>query len=132
MHLKASTAPLYLYRFAYRGQRSFTDMNPQLEGENFGVVHSDDLMYLFEMRGLFPGVLSNSDKAASDRYVQNIVEFVVNGRPTENVPCTEMKPMCNYVNFYKNEVTGDMETQVRNDFDIDMVRFWAQTGEIPL
>lgn len=132
LHLNASTAPLYFYNFTYRGQNSFTDFDPQLQGGNFGVVHSDDLIYLFEMPGLFPKGLNEQDKAASDKYVKYIVQFVRNGSPTKNVTCAEMKPMCNYLNFYKNETTGALETQVRNDIDTEMIKFWDQIGEIPL
>lgn len=132
LHLNTSKAPLYFYNFTYRGENSFSDFDPQTRGQDFGVVHSDDLIYLFEARGAFPQGLNEQDKAASDKYVRNLVQFVLTQSPTENVTCTEMKPMCDYVRFYRNDTTGALETEKRNDFDGEMVKFWDQTGEIPL
>lgn len=96
------------------------------------MVHSDDLIYLFENRAAFPQGIDEKDKAASDRYVRHIVQFVLAQAPTGSVQCTQMSPMCNYLRFYKNETTGAMETDVRQDIDLDMIRFWDQTGEMPL
>lgn len=130
LHLNNSKAPLYYQSFNYRGQNSFTDLDPQLGGQNYGVVHSDDLIYLFESRAAFPQGLNEQDKAASDQYVKYIVQFVLN--PSGNVQCKEMKPMCDYVNFYKNATTGGLQTEKSNKFDTEMVKFWDQTGETPL
>lgn len=96
------------------------------------MVHGDDLLYLFESRGLFPGGLNEQDKAASEQYVNYIVQFVMDRKPPGNVQCKEMNPMCSYVSFYKNPTTGAMERETRSDFDMEMVKFWDQTGEIPL
>lgn len=133
LHLNTSKAPLYFQQFNYRGQNSFTDLDPQLEGQNYGAVHSDDLIYLFESRAAFPQGLNEQDKAASDQYVKHIVQFVLTQSPPGNVQCTDMKPViCDYVNWYKNTTTGVLESVKSNQFDTEMVKFWDKTGEILL
>lgn len=132
LHLNSSQSPVYFHNFTYRGQNSTSDLDELNRGQDFGVVHSDDLLYLFESRGAFPEGLNAQDRAASEQYVNYIVQFVMEQKPPGDVQCTEMKPMCSHVRFVNNPTTGAMERETRNDFDMEMVRFWDQTGEIPV
>lgn len=131
-HLNVSDAPLFFQNFTYRGQYSFSTEDPTRPTEDYGVIHTDDLIYLFESPGPFPGGLNREDSLAKDMFVEHIIQFVMN----QTVPmgpsaqCQEMNPMCNYLRFFKN-ATGLLDVEVRNDFDMEMVRFWDQTNEIP-
>lgn len=122
---------VYFYRFAYRGQHSLSDLNRLFEGRDFNVVHGDDFLYLFDPRVILPDGLKGEDKVASNKYVKFIVQFVVDQTTTQgNVKCTEMEPMCSYVEFNKSS-NADLEATIRQDFDMEMVQFWDKTGEIP-
>lgn len=110
-----------------------TELDPTLPpNHDFGVGHLDDAIYLFDMPALFPKGLNEQDKVASNRYVQDIVQFVMTQTPPMEVSCTKMEPMCDYVNYFKDNTTNEIGRETRNVFDVEMVQFWDQLGEVPL
>lgn len=133
MHLKTSQSPVYFHEFSYRGQYSIADLDPLTRGRDHGVIHSDDLLYLFETLAFFPAGLNEKDKAASEQYVSYIVQFVVDQSTPENAQCKLVEhPMCAFVKFTKNPQTGALERRKSHNYDTEMPEFWDQTREIPL
>lgn len=66
--------PIYTYYFDYRGEHSYSALFTGTL-ENFGVVHCDDLIYLFESPMLFPNGLNQNDTIISDNLVKHYVKF---------------------------------------------------------
>lgn len=130
LHAKQADQQTFYVSYDYRGQYSYSDLDPTNPTKaDFGVIHSDDLILLFEMPALFQAGLNEQDKAASQIYVQDILAFVKDQTVPDGTPCSAMEPMCNYVKYTKNEA-GQLVRNVINDFDQDMVTFWDQLHEI--
>nr|CAD7256157.1 unnamed protein product [Timema shepardi] len=54
LHAQAGHTPLYTYHFAYRGLYSYSTIFTYGNPTDFGVSHSDDLIYLFKTPAFFP------------------------------------------------------------------------------
>lgn len=69
--------PLYLYKFNYSGRHTYaTIFNGASTSRNYGVVHCDDLIYLFRSPLLFPDIDKNSiDAEVIKTMVGNFVYF---------------------------------------------------------
>lgn len=71
----ASQKPLYLYSFNYQGPVSYTSVYTSANvGPKYGVVHCDDLIYLFRSPMLFPDFPRNSTEA---RVIESLVGYFV-------------------------------------------------------
>ncbi|KAF2887345.1 hypothetical protein ILUMI_18828 [Ignelater luminosus] len=80
LHLNYTDQPVYFYVFGYRGNYSFSSDNDYFD---YGVGHSDDLMYLFSPKLAFP----EYEPSASDKNIRNTlstlwVDFATFGNPT--------------------------------------------------
>ncbi|KAL5287117.1 CES2.2 family protein [Megaselia abdita] len=73
-------APLYIYDFKYRGTLSYSFLYAG-NTNNYGVVHCDDLIYLFNSPTLFPNNFAENtpDKMVSQDFVDYFVHFAVQG-----------------------------------------------------
>ncbi|EDW33334.1 GL20599 [Drosophila persimilis] len=129
--------PLYLYSFNYRGLLSYASAytSANVSGK-YGVVHCDDLLYLFRTPLIFPDFERNSTEAkVIHSFVDYFVHFAEFGKPRnmESVkPCTESllqsRPsgMCDYHEFinapppYKG-----FEVHVSSEFQGPRVKLWA-------
>uniref|UniRef100_A0AAG5DH82 Carboxylic ester hydrolase n=1 Tax=Anopheles atroparvus TaxID=41427 RepID=A0AAG5DH82_ANOAO len=82
---KESRAPIYLYKFNYKGQFSYSSV--YVTGDNttlsrdFGIVHGDELIYIFRTPALFPDFQPGSpDAQVSQRLNKFLVYFARTGR----------------------------------------------------
>ncbi|KAG7190096.1 hypothetical protein KM043_006230 [Ampulex compressa] len=74
-----SPLPVYLYEFTYRGRFSFAMWN---DTTPFGVVHHDDLQYLYFMSFVFPFFNSTDPEIAMvERYTSIVSHFMQTGQP---------------------------------------------------
>ncbi|XP_058121866.1 juvenile hormone esterase-like [Anopheles ziemanni] len=83
---KANTsgAPVYLYQFNYQGQNSYSSIFVNEEDESvtrdFGIVHCDELLYIFRAPVLFPDFQRGSpDAKVSHRFTKFLVDFARTG-----------------------------------------------------
>lgn len=78
--LDQNGAPLYIYDFDYRGSISYSLLYAG-NTNNYGVVHCDDLIYLFNSPTLFPNNFPENtpDKLVSQEFVDYFVHFAVHG-----------------------------------------------------
>lgn len=60
LHATHSPAPVYAYRFSYRGKYSIVGLLGE-KAEDWGVSHLDDLIYLFNNTEYYP-TLSREDE----------------------------------------------------------------------
>lgn len=122
-------SPIYLFVFNYRGPYSwakeFAWGNPS---RNYGVIHCDDLIYLFYGMVLFPEFSRNStDADVVKAAVDNMVYFAEHGKPKNNdewKPCTRRvtNGVCDYEEF-KN-ANGSFSTSITNKFNNDRMLLW--------
>ncbi|XP_053666504.1 juvenile hormone esterase-like [Anopheles marshallii] len=77
-----SNAPIYLYKFNYKGPHSYSsllapDNDPP---QDFGIVHCDDLIYIFRAPILFPDFSRNSpDAKVTKKMTKLLVDFARTG-----------------------------------------------------
>lgn len=131
IHKMTSTAPIYVSKFSYTGKHSFAQFNPMAKGEKHKVDHGDDLIYLFKIPLLFPDPLDLYDKAVSVRMVNSIVNFVRDLAPTNSLECVSLDPMCEYVEFYNRDASGQYGTRNEKEFDMEMIQIFDELNEIP-
>ncbi|XP_001650480.3 venom carboxylesterase-6 [Aedes aegypti] len=131
------TAPVSLYKFSFQGPYSYSMLytaNPDVH--NFGVVHCDELIYLFRSPLLFPDFAHKSKEARmSHNLVKFFIDFAINGVAT---PLKPYRP-CNSANEVYQSMDCDVleftnsadpekpfEVRVINGRDEDMFAFWKK------
>ncbi|KAH8327058.1 hypothetical protein KR074_001377 [Drosophila pseudoananassae] len=126
--------PVFLYSFNYRGPLSYASAYTIADvSGKYGVVHCDDLLYLFRSPLLFPDFERNSTEAQVIKsFVDYFVHFAKFGKPRNSetlTQCTrellESRPngICDYQEFV-NSPKG-FEIQVAKEFQIDRVKLWT-------
>lgn len=99
---------LYGYLFNYRGSNSFSTIFTG-STRDFGVVHADDLLYLFRIRSFFPVQLSPRDAIAQTFFMRYILDFV-KGSDLGITPWTTEYPRMGYfVNYDHNSTAIGLE-----------------------
>ncbi|KAF2896699.1 hypothetical protein ILUMI_09475, partial [Ignelater luminosus] len=82
LHFKYSNQPVYQYLFGYRGSTSYS----KLFGDplhNYGVSHTDELLYLFPLKTTFPKYTpSRRDEKMIDLLTTLWTNFATTGKPT--------------------------------------------------
>ncbi|EDW74344.1 uncharacterized protein Dwil_GK21864 [Drosophila willistoni] len=133
--------PFYMYSFNYKGPVSYASIYTQANVTGkYGVVHCDDLIYLFRSPILFPDFAKNSTEAKVIKtFVRYFINFAKFGKP-QNVPplscCTEeilkSRPegICDYHEFINNKQnTEGFEIRVNDKFPTNRVKIWSNLLE---
>ncbi|KAJ1528859.1 hypothetical protein ONE63_007231 [Megalurothrips usitatus] len=119
-------APVFFYLFAHLSQshRSFTTLFGAPSAD-YGVCHSDDLMYVFPMTFL-PGELATDDVHVSRKYIEYIVHFARTGRPTPDKTWQEVAhpDAAEYMHIGS---PGDI--QIRANLAAKRMKLWS---EVPI
>ena len=76
----ANHTTVFVHKFDYRGQKSLSLFFTR-SLRNFGVVHADDVQYLFRVRLLLPGDLSELDRRVQRGFMRHLISFVQTGHP---------------------------------------------------
>lgn len=111
--------PIYTYYFDYRGANSYSLFFTGTS-RDFGVVHCDDLIYLFESPLLFPNGLNEKDTEMSNKLVQQYFTFAQGKEPWTKTTL-EGEKLGPYMSL------ADMTTGYYDDWEL--IRFWNQTEE---
>uniref|UniRef100_A0A1B0DPS2 carboxylesterase n=1 Tax=Phlebotomus papatasi TaxID=29031 RepID=A0A1B0DPS2_PHLPP len=126
--------PIYLYKFAYRGNYSYSVLFSGTT-KYYGVSHCDDLVYLFTSPAIFPARHSEGsvDEKMKDIMVRTFTAFAISGRPKEwtAVPTCQkytFKPICHYQQF-SNSSDGKIQIDTSQDFDMAAVKLWDELKE---
>lgn len=118
----AEHTPLYAHQFNYRGLNSVSVWYAK-SPRNFGVVHGDDLLYLFRLTALFPYQLSPEDMQVQKAFMSHIMSFIkynYPGYPQWDVMNPKM------VRFSKSNVASVKIDQVPvNPYD-----FWREIEDL--
>ncbi|KAI9583284.1 esterase E4-like [Glossina fuscipes] len=126
--------PLYLYKFNYSGLHTYaTIFNGANTSRNYGVVHCDDLIYLFRSPLLFPDIDKNSiDAEVIKTMVGNFVHFAKYRKPLNMANCEvcniktfnrQPETICDYQHFTSAE-PGSFVVKTDNQFNIKRIKLW--------
>ncbi|KAH8370631.1 hypothetical protein KR093_004383 [Drosophila rubida] len=128
-----SEQPLYMYSFNYLGPLSYASIYTSANVTNkYGVVHCDDLIYLFRSPMLFPDFARNSTEAKIiASFVDYFVQFAKTGKPRHAetlAPCStevlKSRPngICDY-QVFENAEDG-FAVNVSQEFRTRNVKLW--------
>ncbi|CAD7092329.1 unnamed protein product [Hermetia illucens] len=118
--------PLYLLKFNYRGAYSYSYLFAE-NFQNYGVVHCDELIYLFSSPSLgFNIDQESTDANVSAALVDNYVAFAIEGRPqhSEAKPCSNNQSVCEYLEFKNSENSSGFEITTSDEYDDSETTFW--------
>ncbi|KAM7346101.1 juvenile hormone esterase-like isoform 2-T2 [Cochliomyia hominivorax] len=126
--------PIYLYSFNYSGPHSFTSLyTGGLASRHYGVVHCDDLIYLFRSPLFYNDFPKDSLHAkALQLFVADFVHFAQYQEPllTSPIkPCNkstfQRKPdtICDYQLFENSEGSSNI-LKTDNKFNVERMKFW--------
>lgn len=125
-------SPTYVYRFHYRGQNSYSTVFTKTP-RDFGAVHLDDLIYLFDMPMYFPWGLNPRDMYAKEVLMNHYVHFIKDHDPGfDKCKVTDFDPICPYMFFDDHNQTGLMTKQMSTAWDMSMVKLWDLAGDVPI
>ncbi|KRF97976.1 uncharacterized protein Dwil_GK21434 [Drosophila willistoni] len=126
----------YVYSFKYKGPKSYASLYNQANVTGkYGVVHSDDLLYLFRSPILFPDFDKQSDDAKVIKsFVNLFVNFAKFGHPVD-VPKTEVcslqvlnsRPIgiCDYIEFVNSNSDPDgFRVQKNSEYPTEKIKSW--------
>ncbi|XP_050097900.1 juvenile hormone esterase-like [Anopheles aquasalis] len=124
-------APVSVYRFAYKGRYSYSSLFSGGDTGDYGVVHCDDLIYLFRSPAIFPDFPPDAPELKMvDLFVNFFIDFAVNGKAKALTPHRECKTGnqvyqsmdCDVQEFHRE---GDeVLVRARNERNEDMFAFW--------
>ncbi|EDW74339.2 uncharacterized protein Dwil_GK21859 [Drosophila willistoni] len=130
--------PHYMYSFNYKGPFSYASRfsTANVTGK-YGVVHGDDLIYLFRSRHLFPDFHKSSVEAkVIEKFVKYIVNFATFGYTVDVPPIgfcgtdvLDSRPhgICDYHEFVNNDdIHEGFEVVVKSDFPTEKVKLWQK------
>ncbi|KFB48522.1 AGAP005834-PA-like protein [Anopheles sinensis] len=124
-------APVGVYKFSFKGRFSYSAIYAAGDTGDYGVVHCDDLNFLFRSPAIFPDYPAGSPELRMvDTFVNFFIDFAINGRTTPLAPYRECK---NENQIYQSmdcdvqEFTRDgdnVKVKVFNGRNEDMFAFW--------
>ncbi|KAJ1525424.1 hypothetical protein ONE63_010238 [Megalurothrips usitatus] len=78
LHAAYSSSPAYLYLLSHRGKRSLTELFGG--GDGHGVVHGDELLYLFPLSNILASREEDpDDRKVSELLIDVLINFAKNG-----------------------------------------------------
>lgn len=118
------SAPTYGYSFDYRGQYSI--VNLQGEQVDMGVVHGDDLQYVFQgLYGEEYPISTTDRKFSKNIFLPLLTNFAKTSVPTTALPdavaWTPLSPDKNHI--YRITDTPSMDAEHK----LDALKFWHET-----
>lgn len=117
----AKHTPVYVHNFDYRGLNSLSIYYTRTL-RNYGVVHADDLIYLFRL-GLFPYQLTPKDRQVQQVFMKHVLSFIkfsYPGYPAWNVNEPKM------VRFRRSERADVLLDQV----PVSRHEFWREIQDM--
>lgn len=120
----ASDSPIFVHEFNYRGSKSLSAAFTQTT-RDYGVVHVDDLLYLFRIPLLYPVEQHTAeDTKAKEFFMERVVNFVKNDNPGYAAFNKDKPRMPRFTNSDTEEVIMlDLVEVERHDF-------WKQIDEM--
>ncbi|XP_065075921.1 juvenile hormone esterase-like isoform X2 [Ochlerotatus camptorhynchus] len=137
MSADTAQAPVSIYKFSFKGPYSYSSLYSfSREMRNYGVVHCDELIYLFRSPQLFQDFPHKSKEARmSHNLVEFFIDFSINGVASPLKPyraCNNDNEVyqsmdCDVLEFTNSEEQEKpFEVRVVNGRDEDMFAFWKK------
>ncbi|XP_043271072.1 venom carboxylesterase-6-like [Venturia canescens] len=127
-HLKALSSPVFYYYFTYKGSFSLSGIFGDAE-KDYGVVHGDELQYLFPFKG---GLLPEESMKEEDRKMVDVmtrlwVNFATSGNPTpEKTPEIPVKwTPVRTSNLEYFHIGGSQRLKMGANLLSERVNFWS-------
>ncbi|XP_050074309.1 juvenile hormone esterase-like [Anopheles maculipalpis] len=124
-------APIHLYKFNYKGPYSYSSIfAPETDTpQDYGIVHCDELIYIFRAPILFPDFRRNTQDAKVTKWITKLlVDFALNGTaPTSTdgeVSSSEFPEALELIN--SNNVDEPIVQRYTNFYDEAMYDFWTR------
>lgn len=127
---------IYLFKFNYRGSYSFSSVYSGIPStRNYGVVHSDDLLYLFRAPLFFPDFPRRStDADVVKAAVENLVHFAKYSKPKNALlgACNkfrfsrEIDEICEYQELINADGSPPFEVRTDNKFNAKRMVLWNE------
>ncbi|XP_068144434.1 juvenile hormone esterase-like [Drosophila tropicalis] len=130
--------PFYMYSFNYKGRFSYASLYAKHITRNYGVVHGDDLLYVFRSPIYFHDFNRNSTEAAvAQLFVNYLVIFAKYGKPLNFPPLescytsvlhSRPEGICDYHEFF-NAKHNFEHVRVNSTYPTQRVRYWLDLLE---
>ncbi|XP_058066386.1 juvenile hormone esterase-like [Anopheles bellator] len=126
-------APALLYRFNYKGNLSYSSVLAPQNDQDFGVVHCDELNYIFRAPALFPDFRRDSaEEKVSQKFVKLLVQFAHAGTieseiANANAADGSFPKALEFTN--SNDVNRPLDVRTIDLYDQQMVEFWTKFYE---
>nr|XP_021199848.2 LOW QUALITY PROTEIN: venom carboxylesterase-6 [Helicoverpa armigera] len=126
IHASKSGQPTYVYRYAYRGVKSLSNLMAHNDA-NYGVSHGDDVLSIFK----FPSMDSSDpqDRAMVDALINMVYSFSTTGTPklTNGGPTWEpVKPGAPELNYL--DILSPTKMEMKASTDFGQKSFWDSLG----
>ncbi|CAH0585492.1 unnamed protein product [Chrysodeixis includens] len=126
IHAVKSAQPTYVYRYAYRGKTSLSNLMAQNDAD-YGVSHGDDVLTMFK----FPTIGSNDpqDLAMVEALINMAYSFSTTGVPKltndgpEWLPVTPGAAELNYL-----DILSPTKMEMKSSADFGQKAFWDSLG----
>ncbi|CAH2095915.1 unnamed protein product [Euphydryas editha] len=127
IHALRSKQPTYLYRYAYRGQYSLSNVLAENEND-YGVSHADDVMSVFKY--LPKTSINDDDKTMRNALIEMIYSYMTTGIPKlPNGPeWKKVKPGSSELDYL--EIAGPNKIEMKSSSDFGQTSFWDSLGFI--
>lgn len=112
---RASNSSIFVHEFDYRGLKSFSNIFTRTL-RNYGVVHVDDLLYLFRIPLVFPLQHTPNDSKAKDYFMEHVMGFIKNDHPGYAEFDEDAPQMARFINSDASVITRDVVEVERHDF----------------
>ncbi|XP_052859909.1 juvenile hormone esterase-like [Anopheles cruzii] len=122
--------PALLYRFNYKGNLSYSSVLVPQSHQDFGVVHCDELNYIFRAPALFPDFRRDSpEEKVSGKFVKFLVQFAHAGTveseiANANASDGSFPKALEFTN--SNDVNRPLDIRPIDLYDQQMVEFWTK------
>ncbi|XP_076180102.1 esterase E4-like [Ptiloglossa arizonensis] len=116
--------PVYFYDFTYQGRYSFTRWNATTP---YGVVHHDDLQYLFYMKKLFPFFDETAPEVPLvELYTSMWTNFVATGEPVPKTGAFKNIRWDRFVAEKDNYLEINLNPTMRTGLYLDRMHEWER------
>ncbi|XP_059052235.1 venom carboxylesterase-6-like [Achroia grisella] len=126
-YARASQQPVYLYRYSFRGEKSFTTFLTH-NYNNYGVSHADDLFHIFHV-GPMHGTTSD-DLQMNEIMLDMLYSFASTGVPKVSDNVTWLPVNVDSADLNYLDISSPRKMEMRNSSDFGHKSFWDSLGFI--
>nr|UUH60601.1 carboxylesterase [Ectropis obliqua] len=128
IHATMTKQPTYLYRYAFRGSKSLSNIMAHNDN-NYGVSHADDVLRIFKFPGL--EVFTPDDVAMTERLLDMVYSYATTGIPNLNnsgPEWTPVRPGSSELHYL--DILSPTKSEMKVTADFGQRTFWDRLGFI--